>query len=450
MSIAGTNAITELWAKCKAYFQAKLVSGTNIKTINNESLLGSGNISISGDGSGNYLPITGGTLTGPLTIDDANSATGQISFADVQGDIAFNNTTDILATPELSILGTTYPRYIDMRARYNSDDTVPAYSGISAFSGSNTEASHVRARTDEIIDVKGVLGVTPVNNSIIKVTCDNIDTSQANNGVSETVWRNIGWRDSADRFFTYIQSGVYANGTIVTEFATRNLVNGSNVNNVISLRVSKDGTRSVVVSDDAAWRTALGLGAVATYANGSALINSLGTGTSAPVDADYYVCQYAGGGTSNTTYVRRPMSSLWNYIKSKIDSVYGIGTTAKGAGQSELASAKAATSVATATTVNLDTIVLAPGTWLVTYSAEFASNATGRRVMTLTTNATSIASTPVYMMSTAAANGLATNLSRSQVIVNSGTSNVTRYLNVYQNSGSSLNCRSCIQAVRIA
>lgn len=35
--------------------QATLVSGTNIKTVNGESLLGSGNITISG-GSGNYLP----------------------------------------------------------------------------------------------------------------------------------------------------------------------------------------------------------------------------------------------------------------------------------------------------------------------------------------------------------------------------------------------------------
>lgn len=126
----------------------------------------------------------------------------------------------------------------------------------------------------------------------------------------------------------------------------------------------------------------------------------------------------------------------------------GLGDTAKGAGQSSLATVKAATSVATATTVNLDTITLAAGTWLVTYSVEFASNATGRRVMTLTTNATSLTSTPLYMMSTAAANGLATNLSRSQVIV--ATASTTRYLNVYQNSGSALNCRSCIQAVRIA
>ena len=44
--------LTYLWGKLKAYFQPKLVSGTNIKTINNQSLLGSGNIAISGGASG--------------------------------------------------------------------------------------------------------------------------------------------------------------------------------------------------------------------------------------------------------------------------------------------------------------------------------------------------------------------------------------------------------------
>lgn len=54
----------------------------------------------------------------------------------------------------------------------------------------------------------------------------------------------------------------------------------------------------------------------------STMINTLSTGTATPVDADYYVCQYAGGGTSTTTYHRRPMSALWSYIKGKADSVY--------------------------------------------------------------------------------------------------------------------------------
>jgi hypothetical protein len=51
-------------------------------------------------------------------------------------------------------------------------------------------------------------------------------------------------------------------------------------------------------------------------------INALSIGTSTPVDTDYYVCQYANGGTTNTTYYRRPMSCLYAYLKGKLDSVY--------------------------------------------------------------------------------------------------------------------------------
>lgn len=54
----------------------------------------------------------------------------------------------------------------------------------------------------------------------------------------------------------------------------------------------------------------------------STLINALGTGAAAPTDPDYIITQWVGGGTSNTTWVRRPMSSIWNYIKGKSDGVY--------------------------------------------------------------------------------------------------------------------------------
>lgn len=57
-------------------------------------------------------------------------------------------------------------------------------------------------------------------------------------------------------------------------------------------------------------------------ANVSTMLNLLGTGYSTPVDADYYISQYVGGGTSTTTYHRRPMSALWSYVKEKADSVY--------------------------------------------------------------------------------------------------------------------------------
>lgn len=58
----------------------------------------------------------------------------------------------------------------------------------------------------------------------------------------------------------------------------------------------------------------------------SAMINTLGTGTSTPTDNDYYVSQYVGGGTTTTSYHRRPMSALWNYIKGKLATVATSGS----------------------------------------------------------------------------------------------------------------------------
>ena len=56
------------------------------------------------------------------------------------------------------------------------------------------------------------------------------------------------------------------------------------------------------------------------------MINSLSIGDSTPTDADYYISQYVGGGTTYTTYHRRPMSALWNYIKSKLATVATSGS----------------------------------------------------------------------------------------------------------------------------
>ena len=51
------NGALYFWGKLKAYFQVKLVSGTNIKTINNESILGTGNITVHGESGGTLVQI---------------------------------------------------------------------------------------------------------------------------------------------------------------------------------------------------------------------------------------------------------------------------------------------------------------------------------------------------------------------------------------------------------
>lgn len=55
--------LTYFWGKLKAYFQPKLVSGTNIKTVNNQSLLGSGNITIEGGSASGTATPTANTIS---------------------------------------------------------------------------------------------------------------------------------------------------------------------------------------------------------------------------------------------------------------------------------------------------------------------------------------------------------------------------------------------------
>lgn len=61
---------------------------------------------------------------------------------------------------------------------------------------------------------------------------------------------------------------------------------------------------------------------VYTDSSVNSLISKLTIGSDTPKDSDYYISQYAGGGTTHTTYHRRPVSALATYIISKTDKLY--------------------------------------------------------------------------------------------------------------------------------
>jgi len=63
-----------------------------------------------------------------------------------------------------------------------------------------------------------------------------------------------------------------------------------------------------------------------TQAGMNAAINLLSTGSTTPALTDYYVAQYANGGTTTTSYYRRPISALWNAFKGLIT----LATTGSG------------------------------------------------------------------------------------------------------------------------
>lgn len=81
LTIAGVSslsALTDVVINSATNWQALIYNisttkweNTSLKTINGQSIVGSGDISVGGGASGNYLPLTGGTLTGALNIDSS-------------------------------------------------------------------------------------------------------------------------------------------------------------------------------------------------------------------------------------------------------------------------------------------------------------------------------------------------------------------------------------------
>ena len=129
----------------------------------------------------------------------------------------------------------------------------------------------------------------------------------------------VGWTSPSNmarygRMYTYdaSQNVTFPAGVTATKFigdgSGLTSLNPANLSTVVP--ATKGGTGKSTLVDSA-----------------NALINALTTGTSDPVDDDYFISQSAGGGTTTTTYHRRPVSLLWNYMKSKIDSVLGLNAT---------------------------------------------------------------------------------------------------------------------------
>lgn len=116
VSAIGTNAVARATADASgntisSTYQAKLVSGTSIKTINNESLLGSGNITISGGSAdvGNAKVFYGTSATGAGTqakavVCDEFSASDIVAGAVIF--VKFTNGQTYNGTPTLNINST--------------------------------------------------------------------------------------------------------------------------------------------------------------------------------------------------------------------------------------------------------------------------------------------------------------------------------------------------------
>lgn len=120
-------------------------------------------------------------------------------------------------------------------------------------------------------------------------------------------------------------------------------------------------------------------------------------------------------------------------------NIAAIGTTA--------APVSTTTSVANSSNVNVASISLAAGTWIVCAKVQFPNNATGRRAVKLSTTSQDSGS-PVSMDVQLAVSGAAMHMSTSRCFKLAAAGTV--YLVAWQNSGGALSCIGDIEATRIS
>lgn len=169
--------------------------------------------------------------------------------------------------------------------------TVDTYGHVTAGTNPTTLSGY------GITDAKIASGVITLGNNTITplVASSTLDASKLSGTASVSTTGNAS-----------TSSALATSGTIRTNLASTSAVTYTSGGNITpgvtgTLGVGNGGTGQTSAKNAA-----------------NAFMNALETGSTTPIDADYYISQYVGGGTTTTTYHRRPMSALWAYIKSKI------------------------------------------------------------------------------------------------------------------------------------
>lgn len=305
--------------------QETLVSGTNIKTINGESVLGSGNITISGGSDVLFVAEYGATTYAEISAAlDANKLLFcYVSWNDivcpyigvVNSQYAFSNLGAGESTVSLYVNSSNTWSY----ATSNLATKITA-SGILKGDGSGG-VSAATAGTDYVV---------PSGRVAVSTSSDKLngkDTRSVNSAPSEYISSASHHQGVSAEFKSQSTIGAGASfknfWQVVTHTPWTDTSGGVPVQEAFAVDTSGNPMMKIrgSATDGASWGSWT---KIAFENNGSAnnLINDLTTGSSAPTDADYYISQYAGGGTSTTTYHRRPHSALWTYIKGKADAIY--------------------------------------------------------------------------------------------------------------------------------
>lgn len=396
--------------------QDKLVSGTNIKTINGEDILGEGNITIeSGSGGDCTVKVLEGTETAPIYLRELQTGAYKLN-----GVCKPYNGSDTSMTANNSIAFVTH------------FDTVTA---IQIFYPPYNQVQYF-----EVYDDNYTSNVVALNDLASKVT------TLENNGIRELTENFNVWE---------LETGLYyvAPNVTITNYTTFY----SSLTSAGVVESESQATTTVQI------QKAL-LFVQATESNGMILANyQLSMMNEAPMVVSgmtYYASGTAMGGTV-TGGDFMVFKKFLNYQEKLVSgtniktingtSLLGSGDITIEGGSSVTPTAYnvtgSSTSVATATTKTIATLTVPAGMYMFYGFVNFGSNSTGVRKIYIGTSADTYANTRGIADTRSASNNSST-MSNISTVLNP-SAETTYYLNVYQNSGSTLTCYGSLRAVRI-
>lgn len=193
--------------------QDALVSGTNVKTINNESILGSGNITIQGGGGGDVNVIEGITMNGSSITPDANKVVNLGTVITAHQDISGKQDviSDLAAIRSGAALGATA-----LQSFTETDPTVPAWA--KAANKPSYTASEVGALPDttaiptKVSDLTNDSGFTSNTGTITGITMNGASKGTSgvvNLGTVLTEHQDISGKANSADLATVATSGSY-------------------------------------------------------------------------------------------------------------------------------------------------------------------------------------------------------------------------------------------------
>ena len=147
--------------------------------------------------------------------------------------------------------------------------------GATDAAGARTNLGAVNKAGDTMT---GNLTISGTSDAQFTIKNTEVDSSAATVATKRTMtFRGL---DKNSKYIGWLQTYIATDGRATTDLGARRIVSGSDATNYISLRVANDGTQTVAVSSAAAWRSALGLGGMATVASPAPIANG-GTGQTA-------------------------------------------------------------------------------------------------------------------------------------------------------------------------